>query len=152
MLYHRGWLNAVEIARSGMQASLLVIHPETEVGFVLINALLSSYFEVFINVLFYISFYDPSETVCKFWSANFGTDSWMSMYATPWTRGKQRACHISCGKVFVCQRQRFTLMTFLIPHLSLSTSFKFHMPFLVWKQYFICENVSIIYVKWRRHT
>lgn len=56
MLYHRGWLNAVEIARSGMQASLLVIHPETEVGFVLINALLSSYFEVFINVLFYIFF------------------------------------------------------------------------------------------------
>ncbi|XP_028415244.1 dynein heavy chain 5, axonemal-like [Dendronephthya gigantea] len=34
VLYHRGWMQAVELARSGMQASLLVIHPETKKLFV----------------------------------------------------------------------------------------------------------------------
>ena len=29
MLYHRGWYRAVETARSGMQASLLIRHPDT---------------------------------------------------------------------------------------------------------------------------
>ncbi|CAB4042276.1 Dynein heavy chain 5, axonemal, partial [Paramuricea clavata] len=31
VLYHRGWMQAVELARSGMQASLLVVHPETKI-------------------------------------------------------------------------------------------------------------------------
>lgn len=30
MLYHRGWYRAVEAAKSGLHASLLVKHPETE--------------------------------------------------------------------------------------------------------------------------
>ena len=30
MLYHRGWYRAVETARSGLAASLLVKHPETD--------------------------------------------------------------------------------------------------------------------------
>jgi len=30
MLYHRGWYRAVESARSGLNASLLVQHPETK--------------------------------------------------------------------------------------------------------------------------
>ncbi|KAK3754858.1 hypothetical protein QZH41_011331 [Actinostola sp. cb2023] len=34
VLYHRGWYRAVEAARSGLQASLLVRHPETKVLFV----------------------------------------------------------------------------------------------------------------------
>ena len=34
MLYHRGWYRAVEAARSGLNASLMVRHPETEQLFV----------------------------------------------------------------------------------------------------------------------
>jgi dynein heavy chain len=34
MLYHRGWYRAVESARSGLNASLLVQHPETKKLFV----------------------------------------------------------------------------------------------------------------------
>ena len=34
MLYHRGWYKAVETARSGLNASLLVKHPDTEKLFV----------------------------------------------------------------------------------------------------------------------
>lgn len=34
MLYHRGWYRAVETARSGLNASLLVRHPETNQLFV----------------------------------------------------------------------------------------------------------------------
>ena len=30
MLYHRGWYRAVEAARSGLNASLMVRHPESE--------------------------------------------------------------------------------------------------------------------------
>ena len=29
MLYHRGWFRAVETARAGLSASLLVCHPDT---------------------------------------------------------------------------------------------------------------------------
>lgn len=31
LLYHRGWFKAVEAAKSGLNASLLVRHPETKV-------------------------------------------------------------------------------------------------------------------------
>ncbi len=34
MLYHRGWFRAVETARSGLNASLLVRHPESSELFV----------------------------------------------------------------------------------------------------------------------
>lgn len=34
MLYHRGWFRAVETAKSGMNASLLVRHPENAKLFV----------------------------------------------------------------------------------------------------------------------
>ena len=34
MLYHRGWCRAVETARSGLTASLLVRHPDTHQLFV----------------------------------------------------------------------------------------------------------------------
>ena len=33
LLYHRGWFKAVEAAKSGLNASLLVRHPETKVYF-----------------------------------------------------------------------------------------------------------------------
>ena len=34
MLYHHGWIRAVEAAKSGLNASLLVRHPESEELFV----------------------------------------------------------------------------------------------------------------------
>ena len=34
MLYHRGWCRAVETAKSGLSASLLVRHPDTRQLFV----------------------------------------------------------------------------------------------------------------------
>ena len=34
MLFHRGWFRAVETAKSGMNASLLVRHPDNEKLFV----------------------------------------------------------------------------------------------------------------------
>lgn len=34
VLYHRGWFHAVETARSGLNASLLVRHPDTDQLFV----------------------------------------------------------------------------------------------------------------------
>lgn len=34
MLYHRGWCRAVEAAKSGLNASLLVRHPDTNELFV----------------------------------------------------------------------------------------------------------------------
>lgn len=34
MLYHRGWCRAVEAAKSGLNASLLVKHPESDELFV----------------------------------------------------------------------------------------------------------------------
>ena len=34
MLYHRGWIRAVEAAKSGLNASLLIRHPDTDELFV----------------------------------------------------------------------------------------------------------------------
>ena len=34
MLYHRGWIRAVEAAKSGLNASLLIRHPDTAELFV----------------------------------------------------------------------------------------------------------------------
>jgi hypothetical protein len=97
-------MQAVELARSGMQASLLVVHPETKVRTIsLYNITRHSIDKLCykrcrttddgqpavmrVREYNYISLF--VEIVCKLWSSNSWADSWMSMHASFGTRGNK---------------------------------------------------------------